>query len=284
MGVAVGEPELVKGQALHLVVPDPESPVLPFDDVSVDRETRPFRLRDDDGLLRRSRSRQLVVEVEVVALLRNLEQLVVDELGHFAAHEVEVGDHTIDRVRPGVVVDVLLQERQAAHDPLSVFTGDVETASGEGRDSHERDVGDAATVHRRDPAVVLAKQQLHSIELLVDDRRLPFGVNVDDDSLAHHALGNIHEHPGDFAGPTIHQHVRDQALRHRAGEDIRFVRLENVDEHKGCLGVGEPRFGQGTAIDVDLRGAESVEWVSHGYSVGWGASGWGASGWGAGAA
>ena len=114
--VAVAEGDLVQHQALLLREADAELPVLPLHQAAVDREARPLRLRDLDGLEARAR-RSLHVEAVVAVLLRHRDVALVVDADHAPLREVHVHDQALDRVRPRAVLLVEAEVGVRAHEP-----------------------------------------------------------------------------------------------------------------------------------------------------------------------
>src|SRR5439155_26699938 len=133
---------------------DPEGPVLPLDDVARDGEAGPGGLGDLDGFQGGAGRADIGRVVEVALLLRDRQQLVVDQLDDLAVDEVHIGHDTVDGVRPAVVGFAVRQEGQHPEQAAAAFAGEVEVAGGQRAGAHQGEVGDAAPGHGGLPAGV----------------------------------------------------------------------------------------------------------------------------------
>ena len=173
------ERDLVQRDALALVEPDPQVPLAPPHPVALDRERPALGLGDLDRLEGVERRALHLGVVEVARRLRRHRQrLGVDDPVHRARGEVDVGDEPVDRVRPAVVLLVLLDEAERAQDPAARLVGVVVDARRQRRRPHRRRV-DPALLQRGQPARVGVQDLLDDHELRVDDRRLALGGRVE---------------------------------------------------------------------------------------------------------
>src|SRR5699024_1675486 len=86
------EADLMEHQPLDRVEAEPDLPLLPVEDITVEGEARSLGLRDLDRLLRRPRFGQPGVEVIVEALLGYGHDIGIDDLDDLTGVEVEIGD------------------------------------------------------------------------------------------------------------------------------------------------------------------------------------------------
>jgi len=118
--------ELVQGEAFAGVEPDPQPPALPGQLVAVEGEAGTLGLGDLDRPERGARRADRGRVVEVALLLRDGQDLGVDQVQHPALDEVDVGDQAVHRVGPGVVLGVVLHERQHPQHPPALLALEAE--------------------------------------------------------------------------------------------------------------------------------------------------------------
>ncbi len=147
---ALVEADLVEDQPLPGVEPDPQGPLLPGQQVALERQAGALGLGDGDGLLRRARRAADGRVVVVPRARRDRHDPGVDDLVDDAVEGVDVGHQTVDRVRPGRVLRVLLVERQPAQQPSAGLLG-VLVGVDAGRQRCHPDVGDVQAAGRHAP-------------------------------------------------------------------------------------------------------------------------------------
>src|SRR5699024_11186371 len=169
--------------------PESDLPLLPIENVTVEREAPALWLRDLDRLLRGPRFGQPGVEVVVETLLGHRHDVGVDDLDDLTGVEVEVGDEPLERVGPGIVLRVRLDERRTAHEASAGLTGNVEASGRERADADRFDIGDAASLDRSPPGGIVADHLLGFFVLGHRDGRLALGGDVEDAGEKDLALG-----------------------------------------------------------------------------------------------
>jgi hypothetical protein len=245
----------VQREAFAFVEPDPQVPLGPAHPVALDRERPAVGLGDLDRLEGVERRALHLGIVEVARRLRRHRQrLGVDDAVHRARGEVDVGHEPVDRVRPAVVLLVLLDEPERAQDPAARFVGVVVHARRQRRRAHQRGV-DPALLQRGQPALVGVQDLLDDHELRVDDRRLALGGGVElaggddlavrrgDDRVPRAPAGQVEQ--GHAEAPVDHV-----ALAER--EHLRLRRLLGEEER-------EPHgFAELSVPDVAIRGTKAA--------------------------
>ena len=139
----------------------------------------------------------------VEALLGHWDNVGVNDVDDLTSVEVEVGDESLERVRPGVVLWVGLDEGGTADEATAFLAGNVEAAGRQGADAHCLDVGDAASLNRRTEGGVVADHLFGRFVLGHRDRGLTFGRDVEHTREQNLALGQRHEDLGLFSAAAF---------------------------------------------------------------------------------
>ncbi len=92
--------------------------------------------------------------MEVAVLLRDVQNRAVEHLDDRLLDDVHIGDDAVDRVGPGQVVLVLLQEGQGALEAAAPLVLGHRPARRQRLHAQLRQVGQAAPAHGRKPALV----------------------------------------------------------------------------------------------------------------------------------
>ena len=239
----------MQGQPLAGVEADPHRPVLPAQRVPVQREARPLRLGDLDGLQRGAvrAADGLVVVVAGFGRYRELE--LVGDLEDLLLHQVHVGGDAVDGVRPGQVVLAGLDEREHADHPPPVVVGRPEHARGDRAGPDLADVVVTPPGHGGAPLRVGLGDLVHGREVAVQDGHLAVFARVEPARADDFLLRERHHHVGRLAGAGVDQERAQPAIRSRAGQHLVLGRLLEAV-------VGEPDgFGQqpGRRHDVAAR-------------------------------
>ncbi len=194
---------------------DVDAPLFPLHMVAAgDREARAFRLGDADGFLGGAqRAGEFGIGV-VSVLLGDRDGPQVQHLGHFLADHVNVGNETVNWVRPGAVLRKILDERQAAQDPASLFLGVFKDTGGQWRHPDLTDL-QVPCLQGGQPAFVSSQKRFNQFELLFQDGKFAGhgGVQFDgrnhlapvngDHHVHRHATGNVVDEDPEAA---VHAH------------------------------------------------------------------------------
>jgi hypothetical protein len=195
----------VQGQPLTGVEPDPQPPPLPGQLVAVEGEAGPLRLADVDGLERGPRRPDLGRVVEVALLLGDRQQLLVDQVQHAPLDQVHVGDQPVHRMGPGVVLLVVLRERQHPQHPPPLLALDPERPRRQRARPHQVELGDTTPRHGRPPAGIGLDDLVHRDQVLEHDRRLPVANRVERHRGLDRTPGDRHHHVPGVAGGRVEQ-------------------------------------------------------------------------------
>ena len=257
------KPDLVQDQPFAGVEADPQRPVLPAQQIPLQREARPLRLGDLDGPQRGAVRAAHCRVVVVAGLLRHRQLELVDDFVDLLLDQVHVRGDAIHRMRPGQVVLARLDEREHAHHPPPVVVSRPEDTRGDRAGPDLGDVGQPAPGHGRTPRRVRADHLLDHREVGLDDRQLAIGAGIQPAYADHLAPAQRHHHVGRLAGAQVDEEGAEPAIR---------LALRGAQQY--ALGwllqavIGEPgRLGQqaGGRHDVPagqvLRSARRVEWV-----------------------
>ena len=247
--------QLVQGQPFAGVEPDPEPPPLPGHLVAVDGEARPLRLGDLDGLERGPRRADLGRVVEVARFLGDRQQLLVDQVQDAALDEVDVGDQAVHRVGPGVVLLVVLHERQHPQHAPAFLALDAERPGRQRARADQVELGDAATRHGRPPAAVALDDLVDRDQVLEHDRGLPVAGGVELDQGVDHRAGQGHDRVGGGAGVRVEQDGAHAPLHGPTGPEGEHLLLRRLLEPEvGEAGVlaNQPMLGQHAPGQADL--------------------------------
>ena len=225
--------DLVQGQALAGVEPDPHGPVLPLEPRSVQDKRRSLRLGDLDRAQRgavRAADRLVVI---VAGLGGNRQLELVGDLEDLLLDQVDVGGDAVHRVGPGQVVLAGLDEREHAHHPPPVVLGWPERARGDRAGPDLADVVQAAPGHGRAPARVGLDDLVHEREIAVQDRHLAVDGRVQRARGDDFGVGQRDHHVDRLAGSGVDQVCAQPTVGRLAGEHVVLGRfLQAV--------VGEP--------------------------------------------
>ena len=210
----------------------------------------PLGLADRDRLERVERRALHLGVVEVAALGRDVEHLVVDELEHAALDHVDVGAEPVDRMRPAVVGFVLPHEGEHADDAAPAFVVESVVARGERCERHLL-VRDAALRERGVPLVFAAEHVVDRFELDVEDRRLPVRA-VDLVDADHLAGGQRHAHVVRRTGCLVEDDRAHDAREFDPGEHSGLRRLVDADVDEPGRFADEAGRGEHLARRDDL--------------------------------
>jgi hypothetical protein len=224
----VPQGELVQGQPFAGVEPDPQPPSLPAHLVAVEGEARALGLGDLDRPERGPGRADGCRVVEVALLLRDRQQLLVDQVHHPALDEVDVGDQAVDRMGPGVVLVVMLQERQHPQHPPALLALDSERAGRQRARADQVEPGDAAADHGLPPAAVALDDLVHRDQVLEHDRRLALAGGVERHRGVDGAAGQRHHHVGRGAAGRVEQDRAHPPLHRLAGPERQHLPLRRL--------------------------------------------------------
>ena len=213
---------------------EPECPIRPGDLVAVDREARAFGLGDLDRLQVGARRHGVRFGVPLPSFGGHRKVELVDDLGHPARREIDIGNHTVDRMRPRQIGLVVLVERQHPHHAPAHLVLVAEHAGRQRNRAHVLRV-EPSLVHGVEPFGALEQERLDVLELLVEDRDVAFVRGVDR-LLCHDAVvGDRHQQVSAETGRPVQQQDSGATFDRVAGAECehRFlVRLieRDVDE------------------------------------------------------
>ena len=156
---------------------DPKAPFLPVDLPAVDLEARALRLLDMQRLDVGARVLDFMRAVIALLARDRHDRIGVREVDDLAADQVDDGDHALDRMGVAVILKVLAEKADSAHDAGAALELKIEEARGERIDLDQLDilVGEPAPDHRRAPARIGLHHGLALEEFLQHHRRLPIG-------------------------------------------------------------------------------------------------------------
>jgi hypothetical protein len=262
----VAQGELVQRQPFAGVEPDPEPPPLPGHLVAVEGEARALRLGDVDGLERGPGRADLGRVVEVPRLLRDGQDLLVDQVQHPALDQVDVGDQAVDRMGPRVVLLVLLHEGQHPQHAPALLALDAERPGRQRAGADQVELGDAAAGHGRPPAAVGLDDLVDRDQVLEHDRRLPVDRRVELDRGVDGGAGERRDHVGGGAGAHVEQDRADTPLDRLAGlegEHLLLRRLLQPEVGEAGLAADQPVLGEHRPGQPDLVRAEPLQGMWH---------------------
>ena len=245
---AVADADLVQDQPLAGVEADPHGPALPAQQLAFEGETRALRLGDLDGPQRgpvRPADGRVVI---VTGLLRHRQHELIHQLDDPPLDQVHVGGHAVHRVRPGVAVLVVPDEREHPDQPPPVLAGEPERPGGQRAGPDAGHVVQPAPGHRRPPLRVGPDHLLRGGEVLVDDRHLPVGPRVEDAPADHLAPGQRDHHVAGFAGGHVDQERPQPAVG----------RLPGRAEHLVLGGLLQPVVGEAHRLGQQARRGQDV--------------------------
>ena len=230
---ALVQADLVQGEALAGVEPDPHGPVLPLEPRSVQDKRWSLGLGDLDRAQRgalRAADRLVVV---VAGLGRDRQVELVGDLEDLFLDQVDVGRDAVHRVGPGQVVLAGLDEGEHAHHPPPVVLGWSERAGGDRAGPDLADVVQAAPGHGRAPARVGLDDLVHEREVAVQDRHLAVDGRVQRARADDLVVLERDDDVGRLAGAGVDQVRAQPAVGRRAVEHVVLGRF-------GQAVVGEP--------------------------------------------
>ena len=235
---ALVQADLVQGQALAGVEPDPHGPVLPLEPRPVQNKRRSLGLGDLDRAQRGALRAAYRLVVVVAGLGRDRQLELVGDLEDLLLDQVDVGRDAVHRVGPGQVVLAGLDEGEHAHHPPPVVLGRSEGAGGDRAGPDLADVVQAAPGHGRAPARVGLDDLVHELEVAVQDRHLAVGGRVQRARADDLGAGQRDHHVGRLAGGGVDQERAQPAVGRFGVEHVVLGRF-------GQPVVGEPdRLGQ----------------------------------------
>jgi hypothetical protein len=170
--VAVAEAQVGEDEAVDRMQRHVQPPVLPAQDVPVQREAGAVRLDDVQrcDVVAPAAHRLLRLVVAVGGGDRH-DRVVVEHVDDLAGVEVDAGAQVLDRRRVGVGERVRLEVGRRPHDPPAGWVL-REAAGAERVDLHLAEVLDAAAAQRRDEPRVGERGLGRPDEVLLHDRRL----------------------------------------------------------------------------------------------------------------
>ena len=186
-------PDLVQHQPLARVQRRPHLPLLPAQQVPLQRERRPLRLHDVQRLRVLAR-RAAVIAIEPQRRLRRRPARLVDDLQHPVLDQIDDRHQPLDRPPVAVVLRLVPQVRDPLEDAVPRLPLAAEIAARPRIDLAAVDLRlrDAAPPHRRPPALVRPDRRLRPPELLHQRKRLhvrPRRRRLDDSRLQIDHLG-----------------------------------------------------------------------------------------------
>jgi hypothetical protein len=212
--------------------------------------------------------------VEVARLLRDRQELLVDQVLHPALDEVDVGDQAVDRMRPRVVLLVTLHEGEHPEQAPALLALDAERPGRQRARADQVELGDAAAGHGRPPAAVGLDDLVDRDQVLEQDRRLPVAGGVELGGGVDRAAGERRHDVGCRAGGGVEQDGPHPPLDGPAGPEGEHLALGWLLEPEvGEAGVlaDQPVGGEQRACPADLVGAESLQgmgWLGPARGVG----------------
>jgi hypothetical protein len=254
----------VQRQPFAGVEPDPQPPALPAHLVPVDGEARALRLADLDGLERGPRRADVGRVVEVARLLRDGQQRRVDQLDHTALDEVDVGHQAVDRVRPRVVLLVVLHEGQHPQHAPALLARHAERPGRQRARTDQVEVGDAAARHGRPPAAVALDDLVDRFQVLEHDRRLPVAGGVERGGGVDGVAGQRRHHIRRGPAGRVEQDRAHAPVHRVPGTEAEHLRLRRLLEPEiGEAGVlpHQPMLREHGPRQANLVRAEPLQWM-----------------------
>ena len=183
---------------------------------------------------------------------------------HAPIDEIHVGDQAVDRVRPRMVLLVVLHEGQHPQHAPALLAGDAERPGRQRAGADQVEVGDAAAGHGLPPAAVGLDDLVDRDQVLEHDRRLPMAGGVEHDRGVDRSTGERGHDVGGAAGGRVEQDRPDTPVDRLAGPEGEHLRLGRLLEPEvGEAGVlaDQPTLGQHRPGQADLVGTEPLQRV-----------------------